>query len=66
MTAPDTNHGVWQSNAQFFNKGTNNQWRGQLSEESLALYQRCTHERYDAAMLRWLEQGSLVAGRPNA
>lgn len=63
-TAPDTNHGMWHSNSAFFNKGQNAQWRGVLSEESMALYDGIIPARYDAAMLAWLEGGTLAAGEP--
>lgn len=65
-TAPDTNHALWLSNSQFFNKGTSAQWAGVLSEESLALYQEVTRARYDPAMLAWLEDGAAAAGDPKA
>ena len=64
MTAPDTNHGIWQSNSQFFNKGTNEQWRGVLTDDNLAMYDELSRQRYDHEMLEWLEQGSLLNGRP--
>lgn len=63
-TAPDTNHGIWVSNSQFFNKGSNEQWRGVLSDESLKLYQDISRQRYDAVFLDWLERGSAEAGAP--
>ena len=65
-TAPDTNHGIWLSNSQFFNKGSNAQWRGALSEESLSLYDQVTRARYDRTMMNWLENGADAAGDPKA
>jgi aryl sulfotransferase len=62
--APDTNHGVWHNTSKFFNKGANEQWRGALSDESLALYDKLSRERYDHTFLDWLEQGSLKTHRP--
>lgn len=59
-TAPDTDHGTWKSNSRFFNKGENEQWRGVLSEENLALYHRVKAERYDAALINWIENGGAV------
>lgn len=61
-TAPETNHGLWRDNRQFFNRGANAQWRGVLSEASLRLYRDIVSERYDAALMQWLEDGSLAAG----
>lgn len=65
-TAPDTNHGIWVSNKQFFNKGSNEQWRGVLSDESIKLYEDHSRQRYDPVYLDWLERGSLEAGAPEA
>jgi aryl sulfotransferase len=62
-TAPDTNHGIWRSNRQFFNKGDNGQWRSALSGASQQLYQRLSRERYDPGMLTWLEEGSAAGNR---
>jgi len=64
--APDTNHGIWKSNADFFRKGESGQWRGVLNDESLALYDKVTRERYDAGFLAWMEHGSAEAGAPKA
>ena len=60
--APDTDHGIWVSNAGFFNKGENAQWRRLLSDESLALYTEMTRARYPTDMLDWLEGGARGAG----
>jgi aryl sulfotransferase len=57
-TAPDTHHGIWRSNARFFNTGANDQWGDALSEANQQLYQQLTRERYDHEMLDWLERGS--------
>ncbi len=65
MTAPDADKGVWKTNARFFNKGVNEQWRGVLSNESLKLYDELSRERYPADMMNWLEQGSLASGYPD-
>lgn len=66
MTAPDGDQGIWKANSQFFNKGSNEQWRGLLSDESLALYERKSRENYPADFLAWLEQGSLATIYPEA
>lgn len=60
-TAPDTDHGTWKSNSRFFNKGESGQWRGVLSDDNLRLYDRVTAERYDPAMIDWLENGGRVS-----
>ncbi len=63
-TAPDADKGVWKTNKRFFNRGANEQWRGALSDESLALYDKVSRARYPADLLDWLETGSLKAGYP--
>lgn len=63
-TAPDGDQGVWKENSRFFNRGSNEQWRGALSDESLKLYEEKTRERYPADFLAWLENGSLKTRFP--
>jgi aryl sulfotransferase len=63
-TAPDTNHSMWLSNKQFFNRGENNQWSGVLSEANLQLYQELSRKRYDKTLVDWLERGSRSVGDP--
>lgn len=65
-TAPDTNKGLWLDNSQFFNKGSNAQWRGVLSEESLALYEEITRARYAPDLLAWIEGGAASGVDPKA
>jgi aryl sulfotransferase len=64
-TAPDTHHGTWKSNSQFFHAGLNEQWRGELSAASLALYDKLSRAGYDPVMVDWLERGG-QAGDPKA
>jgi aryl sulfotransferase len=59
--APEADHRIWKDTGAFFNKGENDQWREVLSMESQELYQRLTRERYDHAMLEWMENGSLAS-----
>ena len=59
--APDTDLALWRSNAQFFNRGTNGQWRDCLSPASLALYETVKHDRVTPEVARWLEQGAMNA-----
>lgn len=59
-TAPDTDFKMWKSNSDFFRHGTSGQWQGALTEESLALYDKLSRERYDNEMLQWLERGGSV------
>jgi len=65
QTAPDTHSATWKSNSAFFAKGQNAQWRGVLSDEMLAEYDRLMRGRYDNRMLDWLEQGSLATAYPD-
>lgn len=55
--APDTNHQAWQSNAAFFHKGTNEQWREVLDEKSIALYETVLTKRAPGDLGRWMEKG---------
>lgn len=63
-TAPDTDHDIWHSNERFFNKGTNAQWRGALSDISLELYEEVKSGRYPQDFAEWLEEGAGVMGDP--
>ena len=60
--APEADIGIWKDNAKFFNKGTSGQWRGALSAESLALYEKVKAERMSAQLGDWLERGSAACG----
>jgi len=64
-TAPDADQGVWKSASRFFNKGSNEQWRTLLSDESRKLYDELSRERYPADLLNWLEQGSKATAYPD-
>lgn len=55
--APDTTHQAWQSNAAFFHKGVNEQWREVLDERSIELYETVLAERAPGELGRWMEQG---------
>ncbi len=62
-TAPDTHNHIWLDNAQFFNKGSNEQWRGALSQASLDLYQERSRARFDPDLVEagWSEGRGPVA-----
>ena len=60
--APDTDHQAWKDNAAFFNKGDNEQWRSELNEQSLLLYEQTRDLRAPGDLGRWLEQGFLGTG----
>ena len=63
-TAPDTDHGIWLSNGEFFHTGSNEQWRSALSEANLLLYQDIKRERFEPSFADWLERGAHAAGNP--
>jgi aryl sulfotransferase len=48
----------------FFNKGTNGQWRGVLTERDLALYERKVQEKFSSGLAKWIEGGRSKAGDP--
>jgi hypothetical protein len=64
-SAPDTHHNMWIDNKGFFNSGTSGQWKGVLSEESLANFDRVLGERVEPDLGRWLLDGK-AAGDPKA
>lgn len=47
----------------FMNKGTNNRWKDELTDEDLALYE-AKASKLDPAHRNWLENGRLIAGDP--
>ena len=55
--APDVTHQAWRSNAAFFHKGANEQWRDVLDDESIALYEQVLVERAPGELGKWMEQG---------
>lgn len=63
-TAPDTDHAIWNANADFFRKARGGEWRDLLSAENLALYDDVKAERYSADLVAWLESGAAAAGAP--
>lgn len=64
-TAPGSKvAGRWKSNANFFRKGRRGEWREVFSPETQARYLAVTRERYDPAMLAWLEAGRAATGDP--
>lgn len=62
--APNTDHGIWLDNKDFFRKGVSGQWKGGLSDASLALYEEAKRNRYPAVFTDWLERGSMAVGDP--
>jgi hypothetical protein len=56
-TAPGAHLREWSNNAVFFRKARVGEWRGALSAENLALYERVASERLSPDLKRWLENG---------
>lgn len=48
----------------FLNKGTNNRWRGELTDEDLALYRARVEAELSPDLADWLEHGRRIAGDP--
>jgi hypothetical protein len=65
-TAPDAHNHIWTSNSGFFHAGANEQWRGALSDQSLALYAAKSRDGYDPVMVDWLERGSRAVDDPRS
>jgi hypothetical protein len=55
--APDTTHAIWNSNTQFFNRGSNGQWREILDAGDLARYERRVAELGSRELIRWIHEG---------
>jgi len=57
--APVGGTGFWHSDAAFFDSGSSDKWKGQISDEMLAHYTRRMAELLpDPAQRRWLEYGA--------
>ena len=48
----------------FLHKGTNEQWRGVLTEADLELYEKRAHTALSPGLFNWLRNGRHVAGDP--
>ena len=64
--APEADLGLWKSTAGFFKTGKSGQWQGQLSEESLALYEQVKADRLPPELAAWIERGTLQSADPKA
>ena len=62
--APDTEFQMWRDNSRFFHHGTTGQWHGVLSAEDLRLFDEVMADRMEPALMRWMLNGSAVAGDP--
>jgi aryl sulfotransferase len=50
--------------ARFLHEGTNERWRGVLTEDDLALYGDKVRERFTPSLAAWIEGGRRAAGDP--
>ncbi len=48
----------------FFNKGTNNRWKGVLTAADVARYETLVQRKWSPALRTWIENGRRVAGEP--
>ena len=54
----------WKDDRRFFHKGQTGQWRGVLSPESLAVYEKVMGELSPPPMAAWIQGGRRVTGNP--
>ncbi len=50
----------------FLYKGTNDRWRGVLTDPDLDLYERKINAELSPSLIRWLREGRLRAGDPKS
>ncbi len=55
---PGAGQGRWKDEGRFFNKGANNQWRGVLSDDDMAVYAARMGELFSGEDIAWLQHGS--------
>ena len=55
--APGSDKDTWHDTRRFFHKGESGQWRNELSEEALALFDTRLDELIGADQAKWLKQG---------
>ena len=56
--APCTTQGLWKNSADFFHKGTNQRWKGLLTQEQSNRYEKIAAERLTPELETWLANGS--------
>jgi hypothetical protein len=59
--APDTTNRIWQSNQQFFHRGTSGQWRALLDDADVARYFARVAEVTSPDVARWLHRDPVLA-----
>ena len=61
VLAPNTNHGLWKSNSQFFDHGRSGRWRDWITDETLPRYEARVAELVTADLAHWAHHGWLDA-----
>jgi hypothetical protein len=57
--APDTVHGIWKENRQFFDQGRSGRWRALLDDEGVARYEARVETLVDPELAAWAHHGWL-------
>lgn len=57
MYAPSANRGIWKEDANFFESGSSNKWKGVLTQDTLDVYAARMNELLAPEARRWLEYG---------
>jgi hypothetical protein len=57
--APDTVHGIWKENRQFFDQGRSGRWRDRIGDEGAARYDARVAELVDPDLAAWAHHGWL-------
>ena len=60
--APGANHATWKDSGNFFHTGTNQRWRGALTDAQSRRYEQLAVQRMEPALRRWLAGGGSVPG----
>ena len=58
--APGATQGLWKDTSQFFHKGTDERWRGLLTEAQSRRYEEIARQRLSPDLDAWLKRGSRV------
>jgi len=60
--APAATQGLWKDNSKFFDKGTNQRWKGLITEEQSQRYEEHAARVLAPELNEWLAKGSLASG----
>jgi len=56
--APNATEPIWKDTIRFFNRGTNEQWRGLLDADDLRRYETIIKDLAEPELVEWLHRGS--------